>query len=74
MSTINLKRSVAALPVTAVLLAAAAAASARIGPFGGNELAANGFKPGGHELTVTSLKADSNEVAVEGFKPADEPR
>ena len=99
MFTINLKRSVAALPVTAGLLAAAAApAGAEIGSstiglttpsagaqvatsqvfefntFGGNELAAKGFKPDGDELTVTSLKADSNEVAVEGFKPADEPR
>ena len=98
MLTINLKRSVAALPVTAALLAAAAPANAQIGPstiastappagarvatsqvfevstFGGNELAAKGFKLDGNELTVTSLKADSNEVAVEGFKPADDPR
>ena len=88
-----LKRSVAALPVTAGLLAAAAPASAQIGPstngvttppagaqvatsqvfefdtLGGSELAAKGFRLDGHELTVTSLKADSNEVAVEGFKP-----
>ncbi len=79
----NLKRSVAALPVTAGLLVAAAApASAQVATsqvfefnaFGGNELAAKGFKLDGKELTVTSLKADSNEVAVEGFKPADEPR
>ena len=99
MLTINLKRSLAALPVTAGLLAAAAVpASAQIGPsmiglttppggaqvasrqvfefntFGGNELAAKGFKLDADELPVTSLKADSNEVAVEGYKPADEPR
>ena len=83
MFTINLKRSIAALPVAAGLLAAAAApAGAQVATSqvfaittaGGSELAADGFTLDGDELTVTSLKADSNEVAVEGYKPAAEPR
>ena len=42
MFTINRKRSVAALPVTAVLLAAATPAGAQISP---SAIAVEGFKP-----------------------------
>ena len=80
MFTNNLKRSVAALPVTAALLAAAAPASARIGPStigvttppAGAQVATsevfefNTF--GGSELAAKGFKLDGNELTVTSLK------
>ena len=79
-TTINLKRSVAALPVTAVLLAAAAPAGAQIGPStigvttppAGPQVATSQVfefhSLGGTELAAKGFKLDGDELTVTSLK------
>ena len=66
----NLKRSVAALPVTAVLLAAAAPASAQSGP----STIGLTTPPAGTQIASSEVfefnTFSGNELAAKGFKPA----
>jgi hypothetical protein len=80
MFTNNLKRSVAALPVAAGLLAAAAPASAQIGPStiglttppAGAQVATSQVSEfstfGGSELAAKGFKLDGNELTVTSLK------
>ena len=80
MFTINLSRSVAALPVTAGLLAAVAPASAQIGPAtigltappaGARVATSQVFEFstfGGSELASKGFKLDGNELTVTSLK------
>lgn len=80
MFTTNLKRSVAALPVTAALLAAAAPASAQIGPSttglttppaGAQVATSEVFEYntlGGNELPAKGFKLDGDELTVTSLK------